>query len=511
MQLENVMRIINDIEARFPVDKWMVNGIKVWPVIRIHLNYKFQYHQETCFAGTTEAKKSFLHNIIDFGTQLVKDHLALFRDYKHNQKLQNTKGGYVFLSDTNDRRVKVNNAWYDIYCSPIIEELKKNKREYVFLEYCATKDYKFPRFEDTCLIETNLKLLWLRSRLLRSKVEKDSIVLPEYSNLEQYLVGKGLGIFHMSVSTLLQNINTLTLITSYFQKILHQIKPAVAMVVSYYGFAAMAFVMACQKNNVVVIDIQHGVQGPFHAAYGKWSKIPSEGYELLPNIFAVWSEFEKRVIDDWAITSNKHTSYILGNIWNDMWRQAEPSPIVKGFNQQIRSIIGSAHHKAIALFTLQTGIHTPDYLVNVIRNTPYIQWWIRIHPCMLGEEEKIYREWMNFQLKNIIIREATNIPLPALLRQIIVHVTNSSSVVLDAAQFRVPSIIIDRLGLELYHECIQEKLAYYCNTEQALIDRICKIIESGSMKVIPKVECNNARKIADLEMFMLPQNSYHNG
>ena len=85
------MRIINDIEARFPVDEWVVNGIKVWPILRIHLNFQLQYHEEKCFAGTTEAKKSIINNMIDFGTQLAKDHLALLRDYAHNQKLHDTK------------------------------------------------------------------------------------------------------------------------------------------------------------------------------------------------------------------------------------------------------------------------------------------------------------------------------------------------------------------------------------------------------------------------------------
>ncbi len=43
MKIEDILIIISDIETRFAVDEWEIDGIKIWPFIRIQNYLLFLY------------------------------------------------------------------------------------------------------------------------------------------------------------------------------------------------------------------------------------------------------------------------------------------------------------------------------------------------------------------------------------------------------------------------------------------------------------------------------------
>ena len=90
-------------------------------------------------------------------------------------------------------------------------------------------------------------------------------------------------------------------------------------VVTYYGSIGMAFDLACREFGIPSFDIQHGVQGSLHAAYGRWLRLPVNGYELLPSFFLCWSQKEKSVIEEWSNKFSKwHRPLVHGNLYLDM-------------------------------------------------------------------------------------------------------------------------------------------------------------------------------------------------
>ncbi|NJN12567.1 MAG: hypothetical protein HC836_39245 [Richelia sp. RM2_1_2] len=40
MKRKEVMELVKDIEQRFPVDEWIVDGVEIWPFIRVNLAFK---------------------------------------------------------------------------------------------------------------------------------------------------------------------------------------------------------------------------------------------------------------------------------------------------------------------------------------------------------------------------------------------------------------------------------------------------------------------------------------
>ena len=73
------------------------------------------------------------------------------------------------------------------------------------------------------------------------------------------------------------------------------------------------------------------------------------------------------------------------------------------------------------------------------------------------------------------IENASKLPLPSLLRFMNVHITESSSVVIEAEQFGVPSIVINKISKEYYKNQISSGYAVYANNIQDILLTIEKM------------------------------------
>ena len=91
-----------------------------------------------------------------------------------------------------------------------------------------------------------------------------------------------------------------------------------------------------------------------------------------------------------------------------------------------------------------------------------IHFWIRLHPGEKRSIKKIKKYLIDNKVSSFYLEEATELPLYALLRNIDIHITDVSSVVIEAELFGVPSIIIDALATEYYKQQIERKMAYPC-------------------------------------------------
>ena len=79
----------------------------------------------------------------------------------------------------------------------------------------------------------------------------------------------------------------------------------------------MGLIAASKKFKIKSFDVQHGIQGEYQAMYTDWSRIPPEGYEMLPDIFLSW---DKRTIKNHYLRShdllrNNHKSVIHKDTW----------------------------------------------------------------------------------------------------------------------------------------------------------------------------------------------------
>ena len=86
MKASEVIDIINQVEDVFPVDEWKVNGIHVWPVIRIQLKYQLFQHHLGLKATSHRGKLHHLRSTIFSGLHRIKGCIqypyAFFTDFK---------------------------------------------------------------------------------------------------------------------------------------------------------------------------------------------------------------------------------------------------------------------------------------------------------------------------------------------------------------------------------------------------------------------------------------------
>jgi hypothetical protein len=56
--------------------------------------------------------------------------------------------------------------------------------------------------------------------------------------------------------------------------------------------------------------------------YANWSKLPSEGYELMPDYFWVWDENNKvNIVETMPDTSPYPKPIVGGNLWGSYWKK----------------------------------------------------------------------------------------------------------------------------------------------------------------------------------------------
>jgi len=278
-----------------------------------------------------------------------------------------------------------------------------------------------------------------------------SATLPEHAGVTGWLRSNDLHTESAEVDRILSDASRVATLAKVFGKLLVAARPRIAFVVGYYSVETMAFLLACRRLHIASVDIQHGVQGALHPAYAAWPRPMGFVHELLPDRFWVWSEWEQQVVDAWAHGTG-HGAIVGGNPWMDVWTQPNDWPMTQPSQARASRMRSRAEGRTVVLVTLQYGFINEEQispLVELVRARPDgLIFWIRLHPLMLERRDEI-RQLLPangcFELD-----EPTDLPLQSLLTCTDVHMTHSSSTVIEATQFGVRSVITSRFGEELF-------------------------------------------------------------
>jgi hypothetical protein len=470
MNVREIQDTLNEIEEKFSVDEWVVEGIHVWPIIRLDLMMAFSY------SGLGEEQRKI--NIVFKLKELYKIliglpifFIAYIKDFKKNATLR--KSDAIFLTDA-DTRIKYMGEWFDRVCDPLIDIFQKKEISTFVLEKSSHK-YMFPRFGSSFFITPHLDFVLIYGMLFSRKPKVEIEKLKGYSEFLNFLKEKNYSVSLPDEKRLSTILFIIQLFEEYFKKILLQIKPSVGFVVSYYNPICMAFNLACYRLSVPSIDIQHGMQGEYHGAYAGWMKTPKKGYELLPSYFWCWSKNEEKTIRKWSKKIPSHKPIVGGNFYLQQWR-AKSDGVVKFYDEQMKKLV----HKSNILVTLspieEDNIILLEKLFKVTKKfSSEYKWWIRVHPTMLQRRKEIKYLIQKHAVKNCEVDLATEFPLYALLRFMQVHITSLSSSVLEAKEFGVYSLIVSENGALIYHDQIKKGYGVAVYSDREIIQGIRNI------------------------------------
>lgn len=455
MKLEKRIQIIdwlNSIEKDYDVTALKVGDLHYWPLLRWMLTKKFiEYEKTEDFNNkkvgnrfSLQKIQSLLHGGFNF--MLLKLNLigsydiilsAAKSHYVNYEGKRVNKLFHLLIQIFNDKKMKILTADYSGFNS---EERNRFNLVSAFNFYAQFKGSQLRKVQDPILTK------------IITKYEKD---------------------FQVSFDSIgfKNKINLVLKWAEIYEMLIIACKPKWIFHVCYYNIQAYGLNLACHRQNVKSVEIQHGPQGVLHPAYSGFIKIPEKGYTILPRIFWCWDKLSTKHLDNIFGESSYHSVYHGGHPWMSF--------ISGKSNYKLES-----QKKKIIVFSLQPLIPIiPEILIDSFDNTPedYI-WWVRVHPRMRTEDITNLTTKLKVYLDKgtIEIDRASNLPLPEVLALASVHVTRSSGCFIEATLMGVPNIIIDELGALYYKEFIDNE-KNFVQTEGNIWRKI-KAVSQVSMK-----------------------------
>ncbi len=264
---------------------------------------------------------------------------------------------------------------------------------------------------------------------------------------------------------------------------LFRVQPPRYLVLScYHHDVAWAVRLAARTFGVPTFDVQHGFTGTYNWQNSHWSALPSDGYALLPDAFAVWDQRSARHVSRfWPANGHPHRIVEVGrpdlsfDVLPDEWRSHvdNVAKLVEGWEK-------------VALVTLSStasgGFN--EVLIGAMKMAPKNWLWlIRCHPVASDKTVQpagVMEALMNNGVQNARVYEPSALPLAALLLKADHHITSFSSSVFDAAGLGVPTTFMSPLSLMLTPDLVRDKLARYAKTPAELT---ASLIDDAAVRV----------------------------
>lgn len=463
MKAAEIIKILHDIEERFPVEQWMVDDLHIWPIVRLDLTFSLHYSEFENLR--TDINWRFkLRHALNILVGIPRYTFSRILDYKNNAS-PNFAVGAIFLGD-GVSRVKLKDSWYEKFCDPFIDYFKAKKINSLLME--PLHRFIVPRYSPSMFIQPYLDHINIKT-VFSSEQKVEKVELPQYDKFTKFIISKDLNIPIPTLERLMQIVLIIKAYSLFFKKIFMKTKPRLGFVVSYHNPLGLAFNLACRELGIPSVDIQHGVEGEYNGAYGHWTKVPPKGYSLLPSIFWCWSDTEAKDIEKWSKKVRKwHKPLPGGNLFLNFWRQ-DSNDLVVYYEELIK------RRKRAVNILLTTSSLEPhmnifvDKMVRVIKNAdPNWGWWIRLHPVALNRKESVRQKLALHNITNFELDDVADLPLYAVMRHMDVHVTYASATVIEAEAFGVPSVIISKDGREYFAKQIKEGSAVLAGTPKTI-------------------------------------------
>jgi hypothetical protein len=438
-KVSEVMDCINTIESIYDVAAWRVNGLRIWPITRIHLSILIRDHDFVGPKIEPRTRRGFISLLKGFS-------ISFFSILE----LILTPGFWRGFSAVVLTKPSGTHRGFNIYSGPLQEQMRNHGTRHLVIE--VSNRPRRPRRGEAVLLFDRywlamiIRMLYSILRLFR----RASMDLPGHRSAGNLVSARfpAVGRHAFSKPSLIREAVFIEAYRLFFRLLLDLLRPNKALIICYYTNLAMGFILAARQRHALSADYQHGVQGKLHYAYGSWKNFPPTGYELLPDVFLNWSELEKLSIDQWAAPT-PHQSIVVGNLLSEHVRNRFAS-----YAQKYGDSLRSLGTRPLVLYSLQNFV-PPDWIWDAIRDTSAeLKWLIRLHPLHSNLLKVVRENLETRKVKDYDMDQASRLPLPFLLPNIAVHVTGNSSVVLEALYAGKPSIVIDHYGLEYYADLI---------------------------------------------------------
>ncbi|MBL4933544.1 tetratricopeptide repeat protein [Clostridium paridis] len=466
---KELMKIIKDIEAHYPVEEWVMGDVHIWSLIRNTLYGIAVDNANKRNTDSTDKKEDYIHQI-----KVKKDSSWLEK-----------KVDAVFLSRAGFRS-EVDGVWYSRFCDPIADELENMGLKTLSLDYLMLDNiYRYPEYRPAVHIQQHLNYVVAKEDQdinLEYRLEGFNAFLYKLNRLREKTK---LNIFDFSIKSIAIDYIRIRRMADYFKAIFYRVKPKLGFVSVFQNYIGYAFCLACKECGVTSVDISHGPGGE-NSIYLEWNKLPKWGYELLPNYFWSFDNVEASAIKKW--TQNKPEIYGAvdgGDPWIEMCLK-DDKRLLENINKYVEEKLGCILNKPNCvniLFAHTSPGVIPNRILDTIERSPSNwNWFIRFHPMTPNSDKnRDIRLLGSLKNSNLEYKYSTELPLLGLLNFMDMNINLGSSTTYEAMSFGVPSIILygDEYYRTKFKMVFDKKLAIVATEE----DNLLEIIEDQAKNV----------------------------
>lgn len=235
-------------------------------------------------------------------------------------------------------------------------------------------------------------------------------------------------------------------------QILQKSKPRVVIGIQPDG----GLCYSAKKMGIKVFDLQHGIIGDDHWWYGKRAKNDMDS-EFLPDGFLCWDKGSAVSLRSWAYRKGIEV-WVVGNPWvKRFFNKKEGDVLVES---AIRDATIFIEKKPTVMVSLQWGLYEHYYegtdfngimcsgLEEAIKDTADIyNWMLRLHPIQLHYDNREgiinYLVSVFGNLKGVEWEKTSLLPLPLALLSADLHITDMSTVVIEASWLGIRSALLN--------------------------------------------------------------------
>jgi hypothetical protein len=486
------MELIAAIEQSFDVNSVKYKDLMVWPLIRMDIWQ--QYCDNKKYINNAKANTHRSNNIQIL--EAPENQLKLLSEYKNVDMLFFTTRWGQRMDTSESIELREGN-FFSPFIDSMIDLIKDNYRFLKMELYSHQIQKKLSRYEPTVFIQPAAR---------GYKVDTTKSI-DGFSDIQQ--VVKNISGIWVNEGLFIDQARFILSWEVFFTEILSVVRPKSVFFVTYSQLSISPLIKACKNLHIPTVTIIHGNVGYYYAGYTQWTKLPSDGYDLLPDYFWCWGQKSRNSIIKWFPPSVSHHRVIVGgNLKLTNWF-AKDSP---ADDDDIKILYEQLKHKNKIILVSMTmlelvydpnmNMQFPESLLNAMQRSPYDWFWlIRLHPFSRSRERKkqLSEIMKKSGVANYEFEKSNSNSVYALFNLLKIcdhNVTDMSTSCLEALVFNVPSTIIGTTGLQFYEDEIRRGIFTYADTGEKILASI-KQSFSNPKRITPSEYIETDRQIVE--------------
>ncbi len=450
------------VEANASVNDAAALGIQLWPMVRRAVFGQLVHPHRDVMKRHTLTWDVVRRRAATRPVLSLEASPALGKRFQ-----QDPQHDLLFVSDDRYHSDRIGGKHFNRHIDPLIDlvddERSWLKAEIVEKSHAVQK----PRARDTLLLHRGPENvpdgeIKVRSGLIVGFNELQSAV-KRYSGIDLYEP------FFVNQLVILNQLRRDWL------ELLMLVRPRLILMACYYSHPNLGMILAARSLGIPTVDVQHGKQGAYHAAYTHFTQTPEDGYTLLPDVFFMWGEESARNITRHLPAGVRRPRCVVGgNAWTGAWKGQElcvPDKRTEEFYQHLQE-----YDKRILVTWQPKLARMPEFLFEAMARAPENWIWLhRLHPLFTNMAGGIQAKLDEYNIVHAELKISTTAPLYGLLRRMNHHLSCFSSVVYESLSMGVPTAVLGEQGGELYRDYIEKDLFGYPRNADELLTRIEKV------------------------------------